>query len=62
MKQPVWRGVRCRGQSRALSSRRPDKIGASLQLRGLLAELQTYSLDLQGICACSAAMSFAFYC
>ena len=52
---------RCRGQSRPLSSKQLDKISASLRLRGLVAEVQTYLLDLQGICACGAAMSFAFY-
>ena len=62
LKQLVCRGARCRGQSRPLSSKRLDKIRASLRLRGVVAEVHTYLLDLQGICACNVAVSFAFYC
>ena len=58
LKQVVWRGPRCCGQSRPLSSRQLDRIRG---FRGLVVEVQTYLLDMQGIFACSAAMSFAFY-
>ena len=61
LKQLVWRGPRFRRQSRPLSSRRLDKMRASLRLTDQVAEVETYLLDRQGICACSVALSSAFY-
>ena len=61
LKQLVWREPQYCGQWRPLSSRRLEKIKASVQLKGLVAEVQAYLLNLQDTFACSAALWFESY-